>query len=67
MRRSPHCSRAGRLGVAEACHLGLQLGGALRHLHGRGLVHLDVKPSNVIAHAGAATLIDLSIARRPGG
>ena len=56
----------GRLGVEEACHLGLQLGGALHYLHGRGLAHLDVKPSNVIAHAGAATLIDLSIAQRPG-
>jgi len=56
----------GRLGAAEACHLGLQLGSALRYLHGRGLVHLDVMPTNVIAHAGAATLIDLSIARRPG-
>jgi serine/threonine protein kinase len=56
----------GRLGVGETCHLGLQLGSALRYLHRRGRVHLDVKPSNVIAHAGAATLIDLSIARRPG-
>ncbi len=51
---------------AEAAHLGLQLGGALRYLHGAGLLHLDVKPSNVIADAGAAKLIDLSIARAPG-
>ena len=55
-----------RLGVREAAHLGLQLGGALRYLHGAGLLHLDVKPSNVIADAGAAKLIDLSIARPPG-
>jgi len=56
----------GRLSAAETAHLGLQVGSALRYLHGSGLVHLDVKPSNVIADAGAAKLIDLSIARRPG-
>jgi len=55
-----------RLSVAEAAHLGLQVGSALHHLHGANLVHLDVKPSNVIADGGAAKLIDLSLARRPG-
>ena len=39
---------------------------ALQYLHGRGVLHLDVKPSNVIASAGRAVLIDLSLrGRRP--
>ena len=42
--------------------LGLQLCSAI-HLRGRGIVHLDVKPSNIIMGA-PARLIDLSIARR---
>jgi serine/threonine protein kinase len=54
------------LSPAETSHLGLQIGSALRYLHGERLVHLDVKPSNVIADSGVAKLIDLSIARRPG-
>ena len=41
-----------RLSTAETAHLGLQVGAALRYLGGHGLVHLDVKPSNVIADAG---------------
>ena len=54
------------LSTAEAADLGLQVGSALRYINGEGLVHLDVKPSNVVAAGGGAKLIDLSIARRPG-
>jgi serine/threonine protein kinase len=50
----------------EVAWLGLHLTSALRYLHRRGLLHLDVKASNVIAEAGRAKLIDLSLARPPG-
>ena len=30
------------------------------------MLHLDLKPSNIVVHAGRATLIDLSVARPPG-
>lgn len=56
----------GRLGAADLAHLGLHLCSALRYLHGRGTLHLDVKPSNVVAAEGVAKLIDLSLARAPG-
>ena len=55
-----------RLRAAELAFLGLQLASAAGHLHDAGYVHLDLKPSNVIAENGRAKLIDLSIARRPG-
>jgi eukaryotic-like serine/threonine-protein kinase len=54
------------LRAAEAAFLGLHLVAALRYLHGRGLLHLDLKPSNIVAEAGRAVVIDLSVARRPG-
>jgi serine/threonine protein kinase len=47
-------------------HLGLHLGSAINYLHRHGVLHLDLKPSNVIAEAGRAKLIDLSLARPPG-
>ena len=58
--------RPRRLPSADLAHLGQQLASALHHLHAAGYLHLDVRPANVMAHAGKATLIDLSIARPPG-
>lgn len=54
--------RYGALEEQQFLPLGIELASALHHLHGLGLVHLDVKPSNVIMGA-PAKLIDLSVAR----
>ena len=54
------------LGARELAFLGLQLASATRYLHRQDYLHLDLKPSNVVAEAGRAKLIDLSIARPPG-
>jgi serine/threonine protein kinase len=56
----------GGLPADEVAWLGIHVASALRYLHARGLLHLDVKPANVIADGGRAKLIDLSLARAPG-
>jgi serine/threonine protein kinase len=61
IRRSPR-----GLSAVDVCHLGLHLASAVGYLHRHDVVHLDLKPSNVIAHAGMAKVIDLSLARPPG-
>jgi len=55
-----------RLRPIELAQLGLQLCSAIRYLHRHLVLHLDVKPSNIVADAGRAKIIDLSLARRPG-
>jgi serine/threonine protein kinase len=55
-----------RLPAEDLAWLGLHLCSALSYLHARRLLHLDLKPSNVISDNGQAKLIDFSIARAPG-
>jgi serine/threonine protein kinase len=54
----------GRLGLDETVDLAAQLGRGLDLLHRRGILHRDVKPSNVLlAEDGTAALTDFGVAR----
>lgn len=55
-----------RLPARQVAQLGLQLCSALRYLHRNDLLHLDLKPSNIVAQPPLAKVMDLSIARPPG-
>jgi serine/threonine protein kinase len=58
--------RQRRLPSTDIAYLGMHLCSAVQYLHRRGILHLDLKPSNVISDRGQAKVIDLSIARAPG-
>ena len=62
---SPHTLRAdlehGRLPASRVLEIGLALTEALAHLHQCGLVHRDVKPSNVIFVNGRPKLADIGL------
>jgi serine/threonine protein kinase len=51
-----------RLALEQVIPLGLQLSSALHYMHRQRMVHLDVKPRNIIM-GGPPKLIDLSVAR----
>ncbi len=51
----------GRLPASRVLEIGLALSEALLHLHGNGLVHRDVKPSNVIFVNGRPKLADIGL------
>jgi serine/threonine protein kinase len=55
-----------RLAVSDIVHLGKHLCSALHYLHGHDVLHLDLKPSNIVSESRLAKIIDLSIARSPG-
>ncbi|MPZ59967.1 MAG: protein kinase [Propionibacteriales bacterium] len=54
--------RHGPLALEQLLPLGLEICSGLHYLRARGMVHLDIKPSNIIMGA-PPRLIDLSIAR----
>ena len=51
----------GRLPFDECLQIGLSLTSALEHLHQHGLVHRDVKPSNIIFVDGQPKLADIGL------
>lgn len=51
----------GRLPLNEVIELGIAITGALGHLHRSGLVHRDVKPSNIIFVSGQPKLADIGL------
>ncbi|MER7750692.1 serine/threonine-protein kinase [Kitasatospora sp. NPDC097643] len=58
--------RGRRPAATDLALLGLHLCSAVRYLHGHGLLHLDLKPSNIVIDCRRAKVLDLSIARPPG-
>jgi hypothetical protein len=54
----------GRLEIGEAVDLCVTLAGALGRLHDAGIIHCDLKPSNIgFARGGVPKLIDFGLAR----
>src|SRR5213075_549997 len=63
---SNELARCGRLSIEQSVQLGLSLSQALAALHQRGLVHRDVKPSNIIFVKGHAKLADIGLVAQTG-
>lgn len=42
----------------------IQIGDALRFMHSKNMLHLDLKPSNVMLHNGKAILIDFGLSKQ---
>ena len=55
----------GRLSVAESRRILKEVGEALAYAHGRGVIHRDIKPDNILieAETGRAMVTDFGIAR----
>jgi serine/threonine protein kinase len=56
----------GRLTRPNLVHLGEHLASAVTYLHRQRILHLDLKPGNLLVSGGIIRLIDFSLARAPG-
>jgi eukaryotic-like serine/threonine-protein kinase len=58
-------NRFGKLAVADAVHIALDVARALEHAHSRNVIHRDIKPDNILLTlSGLAKLADLGLAKR---
>jgi serine/threonine protein kinase len=57
------CCLDGSLTPERVAEVGAELADALAYVHGRGVVHRDVKPANILLSASGAKLADFGIAR----
>jgi len=54
---------AGALPVEDVVAIGIDVAGALAHAHGRGVLHRDVKPGNLLRDGERVLLTDFGLAR----
>ncbi|MDK1278317.1 protein kinase [Arthrobacter sp. zg-Y820] len=68
-----HLRDVERMSLADAAYVGAELAGALAYIHGRGVIHRDVKPANILlppvitGTLPRAKLTDFGIARMLDG
>lgn len=54
------------LPLIQIAHFGKQIASVVNYLHRNNILHLDIKPSNIISQPPLAKLFDLNLAATPG-
>lgn len=58
--------RGEELPLIQLAHFGRQLASVVNYLHRNDIIHLDIKPSNIISQPPLAKLFDLNLASKTG-